>query len=88
MNFYIVGGAVRDSLLDKEPHDFDIVVEGTNPETMIGLGFIPVGKSFPVFCVVFCNFYKLHLYCNFARYKKHKTQILKWNLHFVVKKLR
>lgn len=49
MNFYIIGGAVRDALLDKEPHDFDIVVEGATPEKMKELNFIPVGKSFPVF---------------------------------------
>lgn len=49
MKFYIVGGAVRDALLDKIPHDYDIVVEGATPEEMINLGFIPVGKSFPVF---------------------------------------
>lgn len=49
LSFYIVGGAVRDSLLGKEPHDFDIVVEGATPEKMKELEFISVGKSFPVF---------------------------------------
>lgn len=49
MRFYIIGGAVRDALLGKDPHDFDIVVEGAVPEDMVGLGFIPVGKSFPVY---------------------------------------
>ena len=49
MSFYIVGGAVRDALLGKEPHDYDIVVEGATPEQMKELGFIQVGKSFPVF---------------------------------------
>lgn len=49
MNFYIVGGAVRDALMGKEPHDYDIVVEGATPEQMKELGFISVGKSFPVF---------------------------------------
>ena len=49
MKFYVVGGAIRDALLDKVPHDYDIVVEGATPEEMIDLGFIPVGKSFPVF---------------------------------------
>ena len=49
MNFYIVGGAVRDALMGKEPHDYDIVVEGATPEKMKELGFISVGKSFPVF---------------------------------------
>ena len=49
LSFYIVGGAVRDALLGKEPHDYDIVVEGATPEKMKELGFIQVGKSFPVF---------------------------------------
>ena len=49
ISFYIVGGAVRDALLGKEPHDYDIVVEGAIPEKMKDLGFIQVGKSFPVF---------------------------------------
>ena len=50
LNFYIVGGAVRDTLLGKTPKDFDIVVEGIKDiNQMKDLGFIPVGKSFPVF---------------------------------------
>ena len=49
LKFYIVGGAVRDALLGRESHDMDIVVEGATPEIMKSLGFIPVGKSFPVF---------------------------------------
>lgn len=49
LRFYIVGGAVRDALLGKDPHDYDIVVEGATPEIMDKLGFIQVGKSFPVF---------------------------------------
>lgn len=49
ISFYIVGGAVRDALLGKEPHDYDIVVEGATPEIMKDLGFIQVGKAFPVF---------------------------------------
>ena len=49
ISFYIVGGAVRDALMGKEPHDYDIVVEGATPEQMQELGFIQVGKSFPVF---------------------------------------
>lgn len=35
MKFYVVGGAIRDALLDKVPHDYDIVVEGATPETMM-----------------------------------------------------
>lgn len=50
LNFYIVGGAVRDTLLGKTPKDIDIVVEGIKDiNQMKDLGFIPVGKSFPVF---------------------------------------
>lgn len=49
MMFYIVGGAVRDALLGKDPHDYDIVVEGSSVQEMLDHGFIQVGKSFPVF---------------------------------------
>lgn len=49
MKIYAVGGAVRDMLLNKTPHDFDYVVTGANIEEMIKLGFQQVGKSFPVF---------------------------------------
>jgi tRNA nucleotidyltransferase (CCA-adding enzyme) len=46
---YLVGGAVRDRLLDIEGGDKDYVVVGANPEQMLAAGFVPVGKDFPVF---------------------------------------
>lgn len=50
MKKYLVGGAVRDMILGKEPHDKDyVVVVGSTPEEMISLGYKQVGKDFPVF---------------------------------------
>jgi tRNA nucleotidyltransferase (CCA-adding enzyme) len=49
MHTYIVGGAVRDSLLGIEVQDRDWVVVGATPEQMLAQGFRPVGKDFPVF---------------------------------------
>lgn len=46
---YIVGGAVRDALLGLPESDRDWVVVGTTPETMAALGYLPVGRDFPVF---------------------------------------
>lgn len=49
MKTYLVGGAVRDQLLGLDVKDRDWVVVGATPETMIELGFRPVGSDFPVF---------------------------------------
>lgn len=49
MEFYEVGGAVRDRLMGEEPSDRDWVVVGATPEQLIALGYQPVGKDFPVF---------------------------------------
>ncbi|MES2320481.1 MAG: multifunctional CCA addition/repair protein [Pseudomonadota bacterium] len=49
MKTYIVGGAVRDSLLGIPVQDRDWVVVGATPEQMLARGFRPVGKDFPVF---------------------------------------
>ncbi len=49
MKTYLVGGAVRDQLLGLPVVDQDYVVVGATPERMIQLGFLPVGKDFPVF---------------------------------------
>jgi tRNA nucleotidyltransferase (CCA-adding enzyme) len=49
MKVYLVGGAVRDTLLGLEPKDRDYVVVGSTPEEMISLGYKQVGSSFPVF---------------------------------------
>ena len=49
MKIYLVGGAVRDKLLNKPVHDKDFVVIGSTPEEMENLGYKKVGKHFPVF---------------------------------------
>lgn len=49
MQIYLVGGAVRDQLLNIPVHDRDYVVVGTTPEAMLKQGYSQVGKSFPVF---------------------------------------
>jgi tRNA nucleotidyltransferase (CCA-adding enzyme) len=49
MKIYTVGGAVRDELLGLPVKDRDYVVVGATPETMMKLGFKPVGREFPVF---------------------------------------
>lgn len=61
MDIYLVGGAVRDALLaaqapkrangqaPQRSHDRDWVVVGSTPQAMDALGFVPVGKDFPVF---------------------------------------
>lgn len=49
MQIYLVGGAVRDQLLHYPVYDKDWVVVGATPETMLTLGYKPVGSDFPVF---------------------------------------
>jgi len=49
MKTYLVGGAVRDALLGRTAGDRDYVVVGATPDKMLALGFLPVGKDFPVF---------------------------------------
>lgn len=49
MKIYMVGGAVRDRLLQRPVHDTDWVVVGATPEDMTVRGFTPVGRDFPVF---------------------------------------
>lgn len=49
MQIYMVGGAVRDALLDLPVNDHDWVVVGASPEEMARAGYLPVGKDFPVF---------------------------------------
>ena len=49
MEIYLVGGAVRDSLLKRPVRDNDWVVTGATPQQMVDLGYKPVGKDFPVF---------------------------------------
>jgi tRNA nucleotidyltransferase (CCA-adding enzyme) len=45
----MVGGAVRDALLGLPVQDRDWVVVGATPEALTALGYIPVGRDFPVF---------------------------------------
>jgi tRNA nucleotidyltransferase (CCA-adding enzyme) len=49
MQIYMVGGAVRDQLLGRPVNDRDWVVVGATPEQMQALGYLPVGRDFPVF---------------------------------------
>jgi len=49
MKIFLVGGAVRDRLLGRQPHEHDYVVVGATPAELIALGYRPVGKDFPVF---------------------------------------
>ncbi|WP_072055292.1 multifunctional CCA addition/repair protein [Aliivibrio fischeri] len=49
MKIYLVGGAVRDSLLNIDVKDKDWVVVGSTPQEMGALGYQTVGQDFPVF---------------------------------------
>jgi len=49
MQIYLVGGAVRDQLLNIPTKDNDWVVVGSTPEELVDLGFQQVGADFPVF---------------------------------------
>lgn len=49
MEIYLVGGAVRDQLLQYPVHERDYVVVGATPQQMLDRGFRLVGKEFPVF---------------------------------------
>lgn len=46
---YLVGGAVRDTLLGIDVTEHDWVVVGSSPDEMLKLGFKQVGAAFPVF---------------------------------------
>lgn len=49
MQRYLVGGAVRDQLLEIDVYDKDWVVVGATPEQLLEKGYTAVGKDFPVF---------------------------------------
>ena len=49
MDIYLVGGAVRDKLLDRPVIEKDWVVVGGTPDQLESQGYRKVGKSFPVF---------------------------------------
>ena len=49
MKTYLVGGAVRDALMGLPVQDRDWVVVGATPQMLLDLGYLPVGRDFPVF---------------------------------------
>src|SRR5579862_218993 len=49
MKIYLVGGAVRDQLLNLPVKERDYVVVGATVQEMLDLGYRQVGKDFPVF---------------------------------------
>ena len=49
MERYLVGGAVRDLVMNVDSKDKDWVVVGSTPEEMISKGYNQVGADFPVF---------------------------------------
>lgn len=49
MQIYLVGGALRDSLLKYPVKEKDWVVTGAHPQDMLNAGYTQVGKDFPVF---------------------------------------
>jgi len=49
MEIYLVGGAVRDKLLNLPVIDNDWVVVGSTPDELLNAGYRSVGKDFPVF---------------------------------------
>jgi tRNA nucleotidyltransferase (CCA-adding enzyme) len=49
MEIYLVGGAVRDELLDYPVEERDWVVVGARPQDLLDRGYRQVGKDFPVF---------------------------------------
>jgi len=49
MQTFLVGGAVRDRLLNRPSNDNDYVVVGSTVDEMLRLGFTQVGDHFPVF---------------------------------------
>jgi tRNA nucleotidyltransferase (CCA-adding enzyme) len=49
VNYYRVGGCVRDHLLGLPVNDIDWVVTGATPAKMLAGGYKPIGRDFPVF---------------------------------------
>ncbi len=49
MEIFLVGGAVRDKLLDYPVYEKDWVVVGADPKELLRQGYTPIGKDFPVF---------------------------------------
>ncbi|EFN00934.1 Phosphatase [Actinobacillus pleuropneumoniae serovar 12 str. 1096] len=51
MQIYLVGGAVRDQLLNLPVKDRDYLVVGATPEQLLAQGYQQVGNDFPVFYI-------------------------------------
>lgn len=49
MKIYLVGGALRDNILNYPVCEKDWVAVGASPDDMLGQGYQQVGKDFPVF---------------------------------------
>jgi len=49
VNYYRVGGCVRDHLLGLPVNDIDWGVTGATPAKMLAAGYKPIGRDFPVF---------------------------------------
>lgn len=49
MKIFLVGGAVRDELLNRSVKEYDWVVVGATQQEMLAAGYQQVGKDFPVF---------------------------------------
>lgn len=49
MKMWLVGGAVRDTLMGFPVDDRDWVVVGATPQDLLSRGYLPVGQDFPVF---------------------------------------
>lgn len=49
LTLYVVGGAVRDTLLGRAPKDCDYVAVGATANQLLSRGFRQVGADFPVF---------------------------------------
>lgn len=49
MKIYLVGGAIRNQLLNLPIKDRDWMIVGATPEQLLAQGFLQVGQDFPVF---------------------------------------
>lgn len=49
MKTYLVGGSVRDRLLNIPPRDTDYLVIGATEDELLGRGLVKVGQTFPIF---------------------------------------
>ncbi len=49
MKIYLVGGSVRDKLLNSPPRDTDYLVVDATEEDLLNRGLVKVGQTFPIF---------------------------------------